>query len=102
MNVKTLRATSVYEIATAGDEALLRQMLDRVRKLVKAEIAGSGIDPGGRVFLRVRVASDEKAVESALAACDGRAFTLATGYGINRRELAVGLRRIEVPLRGTA
>lgn len=90
MNVKTLRATSVYEIATAGDEALLRRMIDRVRKLAKTEVAGSGIDPGGRVFLRVRVANDEKAVEVALAACDGRAFTLATGYGINRRELAVG------------
>lgn len=97
MNVKTLRATSVYEVATTGDAALLNEMIQRLRKL-GVEVAGSGIDPGGRVFVRVRVANDEKAAGAALAACDGRAFSLATGYGINRREIAVGAQSTEEPL----
>lgn len=87
-----LRRSSVYEFSTEGDEALLRTMISKLHKDA-VEISGTGIDPGGKVFVRVRVANDSEALEAALAACDGRSFTLVTGYGINRRELYVG--RIE-------
>lgn len=97
MNVKTLRATSVYEIATEGKPALLELMLNRLRKL-GIQIAGSGIDPGGRIFVRVRVRNDEEATEVALALCAGRSFSLATGYGINRREINVGVQSTDEPI----
>lgn len=85
-----LRRTSVYEIRTEGDLALLRDMVSRCHA-GEIELAGSGSDYSidGTVFIRVRVEGDSKALEAALAACDGRSFTLVTGYGIHRRELAV-------------
>ena len=79
------RKTSVYEVRTEGDRQLLEAMLHRNKSL----LVGSGLDADGTVFIRVRVAGDGEALEAALAACDGRTFTLVTGYGVNRRELAL-------------
>lgn len=91
MNVKTLRATSVYEISTPGAAPRLELMLNRLREKLGVEIAGSGIDPSTlSVFVRIRVKNDDEAISTALALLSGRSFSIATGYGINRRELNVG------------
>jgi hypothetical protein len=84
-----LRRSSVYEVRTEdGDSQLLNAMIGRCRT-TGAKIAGTGIDPGGIVFIRIRVANDTEALEAALTICDGRTFSLVTGYGINRRELSL-------------
>ena len=85
MSDHTLRRSSVYEIRTAGDRILLKQMMDRVQAQGFA-LAGSGIDPT-TVFVRVRTSNDSEALGAALAACGDQVFTLVTGYGINRREV---------------
>lgn len=81
-----LRRTSVFEVRTAGDHHLLLEMVARCHA-ASVEVAGSGRDADGTVFVRVRVADDSEALSAALAACAGREFTLVTGYGINRREV---------------